>query len=312
MRVFSALGAILATGLFAGAAAASGPLVDTDWLAEHKDREDVVVLDIRNAIDGGDYETFTQGHIPGAVYSNYLEDGWRIERDGVPGVMPDIADLETLIGGLGIGNDTHVVVQPAGVSSTDFGSATRVYWTFKALGHDKVSILEGGYAAWTQAGHEVAEGAGANPEPAQFDGQFREAVFAGLREANAAREDAGIALIDARPVGHYTGEETPGNVGVAGTIPTAVNIPHDMLVLEDGHKVVDAEQVAAYLDQLGLDNEGPQVAFCNTGHWASVGWFLLSEIGGNTSVTMYDGSMVEWVQYDQLPIEVGADRTVAN
>lgn len=312
MRSWIALGAILAIGFGAGAATASEPLVDADWVAANKDREDVVVLDIRNAIDGGSYEVYQEGHIPGAVYSNYLEDGWRIERDGVPGVMPDIADLEALIGGLGIDNDTHVVIQPAGVSSTDFGSATRVYWTFKALSHDKMSILEGGYAAWTGAGYEVATGPGAQPEPASFEGRFNERVFAGLREANAAREDQGISLVDARPVAHYTGAETPGIVGVPGTIPTAVNIPHNLLVVEDGRRVVDRAQVLAYLEELGIDERTPQMAFCNTAHWASVGWFLLSEIAGNDAVTMYDGSMAEWAQYDELPVEVGADRTVAN
>ena len=50
-----------------------------------------------------------------------------------------------------IARGSHVVLVPAGVGSTDFGSAARAYWTFKVFGHDNVSILDGGFAAWKAA-----------------------------------------------------------------------------------------------------------------------------------------------------------------
>ncbi|WP_438996873.1 hypothetical protein [Candidatus Puniceispirillum sp.] len=43
---------------------------------------------------------------------------------------------------------THVVIVPAGVSSTDFGSSARAYWTFKVFGHEHLSILDGDFAGW--------------------------------------------------------------------------------------------------------------------------------------------------------------------
>jgi len=46
------------------------------------------VLDIRNKIDGGSYETFKQAHIPGAAHSDYLKDGWRAKVNGVIGQFP--------------------------------------------------------------------------------------------------------------------------------------------------------------------------------------------------------------------------------
>ncbi|MBT3361107.1 MAG: sulfurtransferase, partial [Rhodospirillales bacterium] len=152
--------------LFAADQAATKSLVGADWLAAHLDAPGLVVLDIRNRIDGGSREIFAKGHIPGAVYSDYLGDGWRVARDGVPGMLPPVTDLEKLIGGLGIGNDTHVVIVPGGVSAVDYGSATRVFWTFKVLGHDKVSILDGGYKGWVaDAKRAVAMGPSNRPAP---------------------------------------------------------------------------------------------------------------------------------------------------
>ena len=74
--------------------------------------------------------------------------------DGIKGQLPPVKEIELLIGGLGINNKKHVIVVYGGVNSTDFGSAARVYWTFKTLGHDEVSILNGGYKAWESSGFQ--------------------------------------------------------------------------------------------------------------------------------------------------------------
>ena len=129
---------------------AAEPLVSVGWLSDNLVNDKVVILDIRNKIDGGSKEIFGTGHIPSAIYSNYLSDGWRSTVDGIVGKLPPVNDLEILIGNLGIGNGDHVVVVPGGINSSDFGSAARVYWTFKVLGHEEVSILDGGYTAWVK------------------------------------------------------------------------------------------------------------------------------------------------------------------
>src|SRR5215203_110864 len=115
------------------------PLVSVQWLKEHQGDPAVVVLDIRSAIDGGGAEAYLKAHVPGAVHSDYDKAGWRVTRNGVPFMLPTPAELEKLVGETGIDEDSHVVIVPAGVSATDFGSAARVYWTLKAAGHPAVS-----------------------------------------------------------------------------------------------------------------------------------------------------------------------------
>jgi len=139
------LGVAVATALAAQAASASvPPLVDTDWLADRLQDDNLAIVDVRSPIDNGDEVAFSDGHVPGAADAGYADTAWRAERDGVIGQLPPIESLEGLIGTLGVDNADTVVVVPAGTGPTDFGSAARVYWTFKALGHDAVTILNGG------------------------------------------------------------------------------------------------------------------------------------------------------------------------
>lgn len=285
------LAALIALPAWAGGV---DPLVDADWLSSNLGGENLVVLDIRNRIDGGSAETFAEGHIPGAVYSNYVEAGWRVERDGIVGMLPPVEDLEALIGGLGIDNDDHVVVVPAGVSSTDFGSATRIYWTFKVLGHDAVSILDGGFAGWTSdPANEVETGPSA-PEAAVFTSDFQDDLLATQEEVATALASGDALLIDARPEAQFTGAEKAGPVARAGTLRGAVNLQQQLLVDAEQNTAIEPQTLNTLLTELEIPAEGDQVAFCNTGHWASIAWFAASEIGGNKSVSLYDGSMTEW------------------
>jgi thiosulfate/3-mercaptopyruvate sulfurtransferase len=119
------------------------PIVNAGWLNKNLDK--VFILDIRNKIDGGSYETFKEGHIPGSVHSDYLKAGWRAKVNGVIGQFPGTKALDELVGSLGIESNDHVVIVYGGINSTDFGSAARIYWTLKTIGHENVSILNGGF-----------------------------------------------------------------------------------------------------------------------------------------------------------------------
>ncbi|HEX2527403.1 MAG TPA: sulfurtransferase [Geminicoccus sp.] len=302
---------LAASAVFVSSTALAGaaePLVDSAWLAQRLERQDVVVLDIRDAEDGSSAALFAEGHVPGSIHSDYAKGGWRTTSGRIVGMLPPVAEVEALIGRLGIDNDDHVVIVGHGKTSSDFGASTRVFWTFDVMGHENVSILEGGHAGWVAAGGPVETGAGQTPEPAIFKADFRPDLVASLDDVKVAL-DTGIPLVDARPEGQYTGEVTPPNVGIAGTIPGAYSLPHDVVVL-DGNDAIEEPQLDALLAKLDLQPSGEKIAFCNTGHWASIGWFLLNKVGNDPSVRMYDGSMYEWAKVEGEQTEIGADRTV--
>jgi thiosulfate/3-mercaptopyruvate sulfurtransferase len=57
----------------------------------------------------------------------------------------------------------------------------------------------------------------------------------------------------------------------------------------------------------GVPTTGTEYFFCNSGHWATLGWFASSEIMGNKDAKMYDGSMIEWSNDKTLPMEVAVE-----
>jgi len=97
---------VLAPAMTATAAADQARLlVSADWLKPRLGNPGLFVLDIRSAIDGGGAEAYAKGHIPGAVHSDYDKAGWRVTRNGVAFMLPTLAQLEKLIGELGIDED---------------------------------------------------------------------------------------------------------------------------------------------------------------------------------------------------------------
>ncbi len=284
----------------AGTATAAPPLVDAAWLAARLDEPDVAVLDIRNAIDGGGATAYRAGHVPGAVHSSYTEDGWRRPHDGVPGMLPPIADLEALVGGLGIDASDHVVIVHAGTGATDFGSAARVFWTFEQLGHAEVSILDGGMAAWTaDPSRPLARGVEA-VSPVAYEAEPPAAAPLDTADV-AARLDGGAALLDARPTDQFDGVAKHAAATRAGHVPGAANFPQSRWFDASGERR-DADAVAAELPDAVANGEGEVVSYCNTGHWAATNWFMLGRVLGRENVTLYDGSMTAWTQDPDRPV----------
>ena len=291
--------------VLAAAGEAPAPLVDAAWLRDNAARGDIVVLDIRNRLGGGSEADYRAGHIPGAIYSDYLKDGWRAARDGVPGQLPEVVALEALIGGLGISNDNHVVIVAGGSGPLDMASATRVYWTFKVLGHDAVSILDGGHRAYVADPANPLESGRVAPKPASFIAAPRPELLAGRRDVVEAVDSGGL-LIDARPPAFFEGRQQHRWAKRAGTLPGAVSAP-EALFVDGGGRFATGAALDGLLQAVGLEAgspaEGkPEIAFCNTGHWATLAWFARSELQGQENVRVYDGSMVDWTAEPARPV----------
>ena len=299
----AALAAVMALGatFTASAAPASDvtPLVSVEWLKSHLNDKDVVVLDIRSAIDGGGAKAYAEAHIPGSVHSDYDKAGWRVTRNNVPFMLPTPAELEKLIGDLGIDEDKHVVVVPAGVGFTDFGSAARTYWTLKVVGLKNVSILDGGVAAWRAAGLPFESGE-KKPSATIFAANVNKNLIAQGAEVEALEAKGGATLIDARPASFFLGKEKAPNAAGYGHIPGSLNVDSAGYYDAKTNKLKPKAELAALSAHVPA---GPAVSYCNTGHWAATDWFVLHELLGREDVRLYDGSMVEWTANANRPVE---------
>ena len=288
--------ALLAVARPAGAA---DPLVSVDWVKANLEKPGIVYIDFAPPAD------YLRGHIPGAVNSNYAKDGWREERasDKVPDMLPVKLDgLGEMIGKLGIDNNTHVVLVPAGTSSTDMGVGTRVYWTFKVLGHDNVSLLDGGMAAWTKDKKNPLQTGAPRIEPKTFKIAVRKDMIVTMDDVKKAKA-AGVLLVDNRPEDQYVGINRHPKATQSGTIEGAKNLPNGWLTVNGMGEFRDRSQLDQLYKVASVPTSGDQINFCNTGHWASVGWFVSSELLGNKKAKLYDGSMTEWTMLKGGPVE---------
>jgi thiosulfate/3-mercaptopyruvate sulfurtransferase len=222
-----------------------------------------------------------------------------VTRGGVPFMLPTLPELEKLIGELGIDEDSHVVVVPAGVHVTDFGAAARTYWTLKVAGVTKISILDGGYAAWAAEQKAVETGA-SKPSPKIFTATLNKSLFVDAREVEAIQRGGGAALVDARPASFFNGKEKAPAAQAYGHIPGAVSLDSATFYDAAANRLKpQAELVALAGSAVPV---GPTVTYCNTGHWAATDWFVLSEILGRADVKLYYGSMVDWTSDASRPL----------
>lgn len=276
------------------------PLVDVEWLKHNLVKPDLVVLDIRSPNSRGN--PYAEGHIPGARFAPYSW-GWRERRDGLIGMLPAEGKIVEHIRSLGVNANSHVVIVPHGRSSTDFGAATRVYWTFKMLGHTRISILDGGYKSWLLSNGVLTS----EVDPivkGDFSGIYNASLLSLESDVHQSLQSEG-GLIDARPVAQYEGRSKSAIVSRAGTIPGAYNIPHSKFYDARSAKFASRMKITEIAAELGLANSSePFVAFCNTGHWASLAWFAFYELKGDKNISLYDGSMTEWARRKDNPVQL--------
>ncbi|KAF0165920.1 MAG: Uncharacterized protein FD157_1096 [Rhodocyclaceae bacterium] len=284
---------------FIGTAFAADPLVDAAWVKANLGKPGIVVVDMQGTSD------FLRGHIPGAVNTDFAKSGWREERaDKVPEMLPAKFDkLVAHIGSLGVDNNTHVVLVAPGGAYLDMGWATRIYWTFKVLGHDNVSILNGGMAAWAKDKANPLETGAAKVVAAKtFTPHLRMEMVATVDDVKASKAK-GVLLVDSRPEDQYVGINRNPKASESGTLHGSKNLPSGWTTENGGGVFRPKTELEKLFKVANVPTSGEQINFCNTGHLASIGWFVSSELVGNKKARLYSGSMVEWTLTKAGPLE---------
>lgn len=271
---------------------AATPLVTVDWLVNNLQQANLRIIDLQPKAG------YKQIHITGAVHSDYGQ--WRQRNKQGFKLIPSVAALERLIGSLGIDNQTHVVLVPFGRSAGDIATATRVYWTLKAVGHDEVSILDGGLIGYAEYRDNPLESNPNLPAAKSFKAHLREEYLITVPHVKAAI-DSKTQLIDARSIAEFSGER--GKPGRSGTIPTSANLSFNKLIKEGGGFFHPPKQLRNIFTTHRVSLEGEQISYCQSGHRASLSWFVAHELLGNQQAKLYDGSMQEWAADPSLPLQ---------
>lgn len=283
-----------------------GHLVSPQWLNQHRNEVNIVAVRSNAATftkaptfassNGNKTLTGFGGHIPGALLLDFGKA--RVPRmvDGrqIKWLLPDQAEFQKLMREVGVKAGRPTVIVPEGLGGADLDMAARVYWSMKVYGDKHLAILNGGTSGWINAGLPVSTAA------ATAGGGTWTASKADMRYVasshDVARAIGKAQIVDARPMPFYVGLVKKPNVGAAGHIKGAVNLPPDVRSTESGGSAhyLTAAEYSKIFPHLGIHSKKPSITYCNTGHLASGAWFVLSEVMGNPNVKLYDGSMYEW------------------
>ena len=263
-------------------------LWDPATLAARLDDEDVVVLDVRRG------ERFANGHVPGALnFSVYGINTY----DSDPAPLASFTKMWAFqITGAGIRREEQIVV----CSEFTDESAARAFWILEYLGHERVSVLDGGVRAWEAAGQPLTHEADA-PTASPYPFEAVTSVCAAWSDVAAAIDDPETVILDTRTDGEWYGEDARG-AARADKVPSAVHLEwvHN---LDDKGCMLDVEALRARYAAVGISLETPVIAYCNTGY-RSAHAYLALRLLGHGNVRNYVASWQEWGNRMECPIAV--------
>ncbi|XP_048355635.1 3-mercaptopyruvate sulfurtransferase isoform X2 [Sphaerodactylus townsendi] len=231
---------------------------------------------------------FEERHIPGAAFFDI--DQCSDRTSPYDHMLPSTAEFAEYVGKLGVGSDSHVVVYDA--SDQGLFSAPRVWWMFRAFGHDAVSLLDGGLKNWMREGFPVTSQK-SRPVPADFHATLDRSFVKTHEDIKENIESCRFQVVDARAAGRFQGIEEEPREGIEpGHIPGTVNIPFTEFLSETGMEK-SPEDIHRLFQERGVDLKKPLVATCGSGVTAchvALGAYLC----GKPDVSIYDGAWVEW------------------
>ena len=270
------------------------PLIRVDELLERLGSDDLCLIDARFSLadTSAGRAAYAASHLPGAVYLHLDDDlSGPLGEHGGRHPLPTPAAAAVTFGRAGVGADTLVVAYDDGDGMT----AGRVWWLLRWLGHDRVQVLDGGLAAWREAGGPETTVIPEPPTRSFVPAPRTEMVVdhAWLREHLS---DPDVVIVDARAPERYRGEVEPIDPR-AGHVPGAVNLPFtDNL---DGGRFKDA---AALRTRFADVAQAPMlVVYCGSGVSAAHDLIAL-ELAGVRGARLYAGSWSDWVSYADAPV----------
>jgi thiosulfate/3-mercaptopyruvate sulfurtransferase len=271
-------------------------LVSTEWLANHLDHPDLVVVE-----SDEDVLLYHTGHIPGAVKVDWHAD----LNDSLTRDYLDAAAFAELMSEKGISRDSTVVFYGDNFNWW----AAYALWVFTLFGHPDVRLLDGGRKKWVDEGRPMT-----TDEPERARAEYpvvarNDATIRAFRDDVMEHVEAGGRLVDVRSPQEFSGEllhmpDYPQEGSLrGGHIPGAANVPWKRAANDDATFRAAGELKAIYEGEQGLSDDDDVVAYCRIGERSSHTWFVLHHLLGYGNVRNYDGSWTEWGNLVRAPIE---------
>lgn len=277
-------------------------LVETSWLAERLSAPDLIVLDGSMHLPTAKrdaYKEYKAEHIPGAMFFdiNDIAD----EKSSLPHMLSSAAKFAGRMRKMGIGDGMRIVVY----DSEGLYSAARVWWMYRAMGHQDVAVLNGGLKKWKAEGRPVTDDVTQLRTPRHFTATLHNELVRDKNDVKALIDSKTTQIVDARAAARFAGTAPEPRAGLrSGHIPSSRNVPFSTLLNADGTMKSEAE-LAAIFKAAGVDPKKPVVASCGSGVTAGVVALALARLG-QSDAAVYDGSWSEWgLETSGMPVATG-------
>ncbi|MGA7935476.1 MAG: sulfurtransferase [Kovacikia sp.] len=271
------------------------PIISVDWLREHLHDPQLAIADCRFSLMKAELgqQQYQASHIPGSYYLDLNQDlSSPVKKHGGRHPLPDGAVLAKKLEAMGVSSsppDGPTLVVAYDDSRQAF--ASRLWWLLRYLGHNRVAVLDGGFAAWNAAGCPVTAAI-----PPLKAGKFipRPCLdqIVDMVQVKARKDLPGVALVDSREGDRYRGEQEPIDP-IAGHIPGAVNYPWLSVTDEQGYFNPQSDQQQRWSP---LEQADEILVYCGSGVTACVNLLSL-ELAGIQTGKLYAGSWSDWCSY---------------
>jgi thiosulfate/3-mercaptopyruvate sulfurtransferase len=279
-------------------------LVSAEWLAGRLDDPGARIVDARWSLLDKDRgrNAYLQGHIPGAVFAD-VDGDLASPRGQGPGrhPLPRPEAFAAVMSRAGIGADTHVIAHDFGDGST----AARLWWLLRYFGHERVSLLDGGFTRWVSEGRMLETRVPSYP-PAPFAAEPHPWIVVDADAVERLRRDTRALVIDSRMAERYEGKVEPVDP-VAGHIPGARNRAYPLNVRSaEDPRFLDPSQLRAQFALLGAERAERVVCYCGSGVNACQNLFALQLAGFDTGL-LYEGSWSDWCSIRARAMSTGSE-----
>ncbi|WP_373494126.1 sulfurtransferase [Aquiflexum sp.] len=236
-------------------------------------------------------------HLSGALHVDLNSELSDIKEDFADGgrhPLPSAGQFCNLLSRLGISPESHVVVYD---DKNGSNAASRFWWMMKAIGHQKIQVLDGGLDAAVKAGFAVAKGEEPKPVPCRYPIKEWTLPRADLPEVEKVSLDKEYLVIDVREPERYKGVKEPIDL-IAGHIPGAVNIPFAMNLDQDGFFKSSEKLWELYSDFIKDRPASNIIVQCGSGVTACHTLLAMAHAGFELP-KLYVGSWSEWSRNDK-------------
>lgn len=241
-------------------------------------------------------EDWQSSHIPGSVFVD-IETELSAYHPSLRFMMPSAEQFATVLGDLGVGDGHEVVVYSRGANFW----ATRLYLMFREFGFDNVSVLNGGWDKWHAEGRPVTDAAPRWPV-ATLTAQAPGGIFVGKEDVLAAIDDPSVSIINALAPDTHSGKYFNPPYGRPGHIAGSKNVFCFNLIDEETNRFRDNAGIEDAFAKSGALEADRVIVYCGGGISATTDAFALGLLG-RRNVHVYDGSMLEWGNDPDLPME---------